>query len=161
MDPIVPADTDAPAPVAPVDAPAAAPLVPVAAPVVVAVPAPAEAVAAAPAAEAVAGVGVSAPDAHSGTPLNFDAADPAVALLAWALTFAVGRWCPKGVRVQVRKVLPLVAVLLACAVSAGVAAVQGEPLTVAVLLRGLGAAGAAVLAHSQLREALKPQAPKA
>jgi hypothetical protein len=87
--------------------------------------------------------------------LGVTAGDPVVALITWALTYAVGRWCPARFKVQVRAILPAIAVLLAVAISAGAAQAQHQPLTIDVVLRGVGAAGAAVLGHSQLRELLK------
>lgn len=84
------------------------------------------------------------------TTAAIDATDPMVVLLAWGLTYICGKASPKT-----RKVLPIVAVLVAVAVRSAMAAVEGEPLSMDVLMRALGAAGVAVLGHSQMREVAK------
>jgi len=81
-----------------------------------------------------------------------DAIDPIVVLLAWALTYAAGRYAvPKSLR----GALPLVAVLGACALRAGGDALLGTPLDLETFLHAVGAAGVAVLGHSQFRELQK------
>jgi hypothetical protein len=90
--------------------------------------------------------------------LGLDAGDPAVAVLTWALTEAARRLLTRAQAQRARHVLPVVAVLVAVAARAGWEAVQGAPLTLDVVLRGLGAAGIAALGHSQIREVEKARA---
>jgi len=92
---------------------------------------------------------------ESHAPLGLDGADPLVAIVAWGLTEACSRLLSAAEARRARRFLPAVAVAIAVALRAAYEAVQGEPMTVDVLLRGAGAAGIAVLTHSQLRELRK------
>lgn len=89
------------------------------------------------------------------TSAEVDATDPAVMVIAWGLTYAVGRWCPPDFETRVRPILPVVALLAACGARAAIDATQGEPLTLEALLRAVAAAGVAVMGHSQVREVHK------
>jgi hypothetical protein len=82
-----------------------------------------------------------------------DGTDPLVVVIAWALTYAAGRWAP-WLQSQ-RRLLPTLSVLLAVAARAALDATTGEPLTMDTLARGLAAGATAVLAHSQVRELQK------
>lgn len=90
---------------------------------------------------------------------SVDATDPIVVAITWALTYALGRWAP-GLNGKLRPVLPVVALLLAVGLRAGMDTAQGQaPATtgewLAMLARGVAAGGAVVLAHSQVREVQK------
>lgn len=80
-----------------------------------------------------------------------DATDPAVVIVTWGLTWLVGKYAPwfsdRG-----RTIIPIVAVLLAVGVRAGIDASSGEPLAVSTVTRGIAAGAAAVMGHSQVRE---------
>jgi uncharacterized protein (DUF2062 family) len=79
---------------------------------------------------------------------GIDQSDPLVVVLAWALTWAAGKWAlPK----QYRATLPAVAVLAAVAIRAALDAGMGEPLTVDSALRAAVAGAVAVAGHSQVR----------
>ena len=83
-----------------------------------------------------------------------DATDPAVALIAWGLTILLAKYAP-WLSDRGRPVIPVAAVLVAVGVRAGIDASMGDPLTLATVVRGIGAGTAAVMGHSQLREAQK------
>ena len=90
------------------------------------------------------------------TGIPLDIADPVAVLLAWALTMLLGHFIKLADRPKLRTALPIVAVLIAVAVRAGIEAGQGaDALTGEVLLRGMLAGATAVLAHSQFRAVLK------
>lgn len=86
--------------------------------------------------------------------MEVDATDPIVVVLTWVLTYLAGLL---GERVddRLRHLLPLVALVIAVAARAVLETLQGEAVTGETVLRALAAAGTAVLAHSQVREALK------
>lgn len=87
-------------------------------------------------------------------PTLIDPSDPVVVALTWGLTQIAGL---VGDRISdhTRHALPVVALVIAVALRAGYVAVQGEPLTVDVLARGLAAGAVAVFLHSQVREVRK------
>jgi len=85
---------------------------------------------------------------------TLDGTDPLVVGLAWALTWALGRWAP-GLRDRYRGALPVVAVLLAVAARAALDGMAGDPLTLDTLARAVAAGAVAVAGHSQLRELQK------
>lgn len=87
-------------------------------------------------------------------PVQVDETDPLVFLLAWGLTYAAGRLC-KGRTQKLRRALPAIAVMLAVVLRVLWAIWSNEGLSLATFLRAMGAAGTAVLCHSQLREILK------
>lgn len=87
--------------------------------------------------------------------LGLDAGDPAVALIAWALTLAVGRMLTRAQAAKARTALPMMAAAIAVGLRAAYAVSAGQPLTVDVVARGFGAAAVAVFAHSQARELAK------
>ena len=87
------------------------------------------------------------------TPLaHVDELDPFVAVLTWGLTQAAAHF---AVPDRFRAIIPLLAVLIATALVAGLQATEGEPLTAATVVRGFGAGAAAIAGHSGLREATK------
>ena len=86
---------------------------------------------------------------------ELDGADPLVIVITWALTLAAGKAMVKTGKENLRKALPMVAVLIAVALRAGFDSVQGSELNAEVLLHGLSAAAIAVLGHSQVREFIK------
>lgn len=90
-----------------------------------------------------------------------DLSDPLVAIAAWGILLLVRKYSPKKMASWVRPALPFLAVLVAVFIRAGISASEGEPLTMGVLLRAVEAGGAAVLAHSQLRELVKVATRKA
>ena len=81
-----------------------------------------------------------------------DSTDPTVVLLTWVLTWLVGKIVSGPKLKQIRHALPVVAVLLAIGLRAGIEASQGDELGLSTVFRGLAAGAAAVLGHSQLRE---------
>jgi hypothetical protein len=83
-----------------------------------------------------------------------DGTDPLVVGIAWALTWALGRWAP-GLRDRYRGALPVVAVLLAVGARAALDAAAGDPLTLDTLARALAAGAVAGAGHSQVREVQK------
>jgi hypothetical protein len=91
------------------------------------------------------------------TSIPFDGSDPLVVLLAWALTVAARKVAPKAWGPWMRKITPILAVLLAVFLRTAITAGQGEPLTAQVLLRALAAGATAVWGHSQVREFAKAQ----
>jgi len=86
--------------------------------------------------------------------IPFDGTDPLVAILAWGIMVLARRYAPKRWG-WLRKATPALAVLLAVFLRTALAAGQGEPLTVQVVLRALAAGAVAVWGHSQLREVVK------
>lgn len=88
-------------------------------------------------------------------PLNLNPEDPFVAVLTWGLTWGTSRLLGRAGFRRHRRVLPLVAVLLAAGIQAGIVAVRGEAMSLDVVARGLGAAAVAVLMHSQARALVK------
>lgn len=92
------------------------------------------------------------PTLVAGSIAQVDELDPVIAVVAWALTFAAGKW---ALPEKYRRAIPAVAVLIATALVASMQALNGEPLTAATLVRGVGAGAAAVAGHSAIREAQK------
>ena len=79
-----------------------------------------------------------------------DITDPGVIALTWFLTWAIGKYAPwlsdKG-----RPIIPIVAVLIAVGVRAGLDASMGQPIDLESVTRGVAAGAAAVMGHSQVR----------
>lgn len=95
-----------------------------------------------------------------------DPSDPIVALFALVLTEALKRLLKPAALARIGPVIPAIVVLTALALRAGYdAALTEGGLTWASVLRGLAAAGVAVLTHAQLRSVAKaltgPQDPPA
>jgi uncharacterized membrane protein len=86
--------------------------------------------------------------------LSFDPSDPVLALATLLLAEVLKRLAP-SLAERLSPVLPLVVVLLAVALRALVDAVSAEGLTWSSVLRGLAAAGVAVLTHAQFRSVAK------
>lgn len=86
--------------------------------------------------------------------LTTDTTDPIVVILAWLITWGIGR-ALKNASPRVRAGMPLLALLAALGLRVAFDAAQGHPLTVDTLLRALAAGGVAVAGHSQFREAVK------
>ena len=86
--------------------------------------------------------------------IPFDPSDPTIALGALVLAEALKRLAPSLFE-RLSPVMPLIVVLLAVAIRALVDAVSAEGLTVTSFLRGLAAAGVAVLTHAQFRSVVK------
>lgn len=88
--------------------------------------------------------------------IEFDASDPLVALLAWALTWGVSQLVTNSAQLeQVRHFLPVIAVAAAIGVRAILESAQGGELTAQTFLRALAAGAVAVLSHSQMRGFVK------
>lgn len=86
---------------------------------------------------------------------TIDETDPIVAAMAWAITSVVSGFLPKDKHADLRRALPTIALISAIGVRAAIDALDGEPVNGETVLRALGAAGVAVLAHSQAREVSK------
>lgn len=85
-----------------------------------------------------------------------DPSDPLVVIITWLLTLLAGKLINLAERPKLRTALPLVLLLVAVASRAAFTASEGvDAFSWDVVLRGLAAAGTAILAHSQLREVLK------
>jgi hypothetical protein len=78
--------------------------------------------------------------------------DPLVALLTWVMTFVASKYALPD---RLRPAIPFVAIVIATGLMAAIESVQGEPLSAATLIRGLGAGAAAIAGHSGVREVLK------
>ncbi|MEE9365174.1 MAG: hypothetical protein V3W44_00670 [Dehalococcoidales bacterium] len=78
--------------------------------------------------------------------------DPLVALLTWLMTFVASKY---ALPARLRPAIPLVAIVIATGLMAAAESMQGEALSGATLVRGLGAGAAAIAGHSGVREALK------
>ena len=89
------------------------------------------------------------------TPQNIGANATLVVFISWILTFAVGKLFKKNGATQLRALLPTIALLTAVAVEVIWTSVQGHDLSWALILKALGEAGTAVIAHSQFREVIK------
>jgi hypothetical protein len=81
-----------------------------------------------------------------------DEMDPFVAVLTWLLTFVASKY---AIPARLRPLIPVIAILIATGLVAGLQASQGEALTFATVIRGLGAGAAAIAGHSGMREAHK------
>jgi len=79
-----------------------------------------------------------------------DATDPVVVMLAWGLTWLVGKYAP-WLSAKGRVIIPMVAVIIAVGARAAVDASMGDPLNVETITRGVGAGAAAVMGHAQTR----------
>jgi len=86
---------------------------------------------------------------------TIDGTDPLVVVLTWALTFGVGKVFKGANLNKARHLLPMVAVLGAVALQAVIQASEGGALSLQSLGTALGAAGVAVLGHSQFSELKK------
>lgn len=86
---------------------------------------------------------------------TIDETDPLVAALAWAITSVVSSFLKGERHAKMRRALPTVALVMAVGVRAAIDAFEGEPVSSETFVRALGAAGVAVLAHSQVREVSK------
>lgn len=85
-----------------------------------------------------------------------DPSDPLVALFALMLTEALKRLLKPAALARIGPILPAIVVLTALALRAGYdAALTEGGLTWASVLRGLAAAGVAVLTHAQFRSVAK------
>lgn len=93
------------------------------------------------------------------TSVPFDGTDPLIALLSWGLVATIRRYAPKTWVTTLRRVAPVLAVLLAVFLRVTVDQLMGQPLTWDVALRALAAGAVAVLGHSQLRELAKALPP--
>lgn len=81
-----------------------------------------------------------------------DELDPVVAILTWALTALASKYALPD---KFRSLIPVIAILVATGLVAGLQAAQGEPLSFATVIRGLGVGAAAIAGHSGVRELLK------
>jgi len=89
------------------------------------------------------------------TMAGMDAADPLVAVIAWALTALLRRWTPDGWG-WLRKATPAIAMLVAVFVRTIWGILEsGEVVTADLVLHGVTAGALAVWGHSQFREVLK------
>ena len=86
---------------------------------------------------------------------DVDATDPLVVAITWVLTQVAAKFLTAGKWERYRAALPTIALFIAVGARAALDALSGEALTGESLLRALGAAGVAVLAHSQGREVVK------
>lgn len=89
-----------------------------------------------------------------------DPSDPVVMAAAWLIMAGIKKYAPPPVAARLRGWIPLGAVVVAVFVRAVIDATQGADLStpeawVAVIARGGAAGGAAVAAHSQVREIAK------
>lgn len=85
-----------------------------------------------------------------------DNTDPAVAFLAWALTWIVGWIFSKFSALnKFRHALPTIAVLMATALWTGITVTEGGEFSFALVTRALGAGAVAVAGHSQFKELQK------
>lgn len=82
-----------------------------------------------------------------------------VVLVSWLLTFAVGKFFSKRGQLKLRALLPSVALLTAVAIEVIFTSLSGQSLSWGIVLKALGEAGTAVIAHSQFREVMKRSAP--
>jgi hypothetical protein len=91
------------------------------------------------------------------TTVPMDPSDPIVALFALVITEALKRMLKPAALKRVGPVIPVVVVVLAMALRVGYDAMltDGGALTWATVLRGLAAAGVAVLTHTQFRSVAK------
>lgn len=80
--------------------------------------------------------------------------EPAVAVATWLL-LSVARSLLPNADAMLRRVAPMIAVLLAVGLQAGLAAASGGEVTFGTVLRGIVAGALAVLGHSQFREIVK------
>lgn len=85
--------------------------------------------------------------------------DPLTVAITWALTWGAGKLFDLAEKPKLRRALPMVAVLVALLVRTVIATVEGNPVTLELLGRGLIDGAMAVLGHSQFREVLKVIAP--
>jgi hypothetical protein len=81
-----------------------------------------------------------------------DEMDPVVAILTWALMAAARKWALPD---RLRPIIPVLAILLATGLVAGLQAFEGEALSLQTVVRGLGAGAAAIAGHSGVRELSK------
>jgi hypothetical protein len=81
-----------------------------------------------------------------------DELDPVVAVITWALTALAAKY---AVPDKLRALIPVLAILVATGLVAGLQASQGEPLSFATVIRGFGAGAAAIAGHSGFRELFK------
>lgn len=78
-----------------------------------------------------------------------------VIFTSWILTFALGKLFKEKGADRLRALLPTVALLTAVAVEVIWSSVQGQDLSWSLILKAVGEAGTAVIAHSQFREFMK------
>lgn len=81
--------------------------------------------------------------------------DAGVVVLTWLMTYGAGKLFAKLDMSHMRKALPAVAVVFAVGLSAGFESLSGNALNFSSVVTALGAAGVAVLGHSQVREIFK------
>ena len=82
-----------------------------------------------------------------------------VVVISWFLTWAIGKFFNAKGQVKLRKMLPSVAVLTALAIEVVYSSLNGHDFSWGLVVKALGEAGGAVIAHSQFRELVKPPAP--
>lgn len=87
--------------------------------------------------------------------ITLDQTDPVVAMIAWALTFAVSKMPKIGESKNLRSALPLVAVLIAVGARTAMDSLSGVAFSWATIGHAIAAGGLAVLAHSQFSELMK------
>jgi len=91
------------------------------------------------------------------TTVPIDPSDPIVALSALVLAEALKRMLKPAALKRIGPVIPVIVVVLAMALRVGYDAMltEGGALTWATVLRGLAAAGVAILTHTQFRSVVK------
>ena len=82
-----------------------------------------------------------------------------VVIISWFMTWAIGKFFNAKGQARLRKALPSVAVLTALAIEVVYSSLNGHDLSWGLVVKALGEAGGAVIAHSQFRELVKPPAP--
>lgn len=87
----------------------------------------------------------------------FDQTDPIAVAVAWLLTSVVSKTMESESTKRFRTALPLIAVLSAVGFRAAYSMIDGQPISLEMMLRALAAGAVAVFSHSQLREFIKVQ----
>lgn len=87
--------------------------------------------------------------------LLLDSTDPTVAGVTWVLTFLLSTYIEGEKYANLRKALPVIAVLIAVFLRVVFALTMGNPLDWMLLARAFGSGAVAVLTHSQFREMVK------
>ena len=85
-----------------------------------------------------------------------------VIILTWLLTWLVGKFLSSKGQTKLRGLLPAIAFLMAIGLEVAYSAITSEDVSLSwgVVLRALGEAGTAVIAHSQFREIVKTMSAK-